>query len=48
MEKSRMRELGKSRVAQIKMADVCNCTVIGIVAIWGVWISTSLLIRFIQ
>jgi hypothetical protein len=48
MKRSRMHELGKSRVAQIKMADVCNSTVIGIIAMWVVWVSTSLLIRFLQ
>jgi len=48
MERNRMHELGKSRVAQIKMTDVCNSTVIGIIALWVVWVSTSLLIHFIQ
>ena len=48
MEKNRILELGKSRAAQIKMTDVCNSTVIGILALWAVWGSTTILIRFMQ
>lgn len=48
MEKNKIHELGKNRVSQIRMADVCNSTVIGILALWVVWVSTSLLIRFMQ
>lgn len=47
MKEKRMHELAKSRVAQIKMADIFNGAVIGIFALWAVWVSTSLLIRFI-
>lgn len=48
MRKNRISELGKSRVSQIKMVDICNSAVIGILALWSVWVSTSLLIRFLQ
>jgi hypothetical protein len=48
MKRKRMQELGKNRVTQIKMADICNSTVVGILAIWVVWLSSSLLIRFMQ
>jgi len=46
MNKNRMQEVGKSRVAQVIMADVCNGTVIGIIALWVIWVSTSVLIHF--
>jgi len=48
MKNNRMHELGKSRVANIRMSEICNSTVMGILALWSFWISTSLLIRFIQ
>ena len=48
MSKNIKIELGKSRVSQIKMADVCNSTVIGIFALWVVWVSTSLLINLVK
>ncbi len=48
MKKKRRHELGKDRVAQTKMTDICNGSVLGILAIWVVWLSTSLLIRFMQ
>lgn len=46
MDEDRRHELAKARVAQIKMADICNSTVIGILALWLVWVATSVLIRF--
>jgi len=48
MKENRMHELGKSRVLEIKMADICNSAVIGTVALWAVWVSTSLLIHFMK
>lgn len=48
MDKNRMYELGKSRVAQIKTTDVCNRVIIGILTLWAVWASTSVLIDFIR
>ena len=48
MNKSRVHELGKDRVAQIRMADIFNHVVIGILTIWAIWVLTSLLIRFIR
>ena len=48
MKRNRKHEFGKSRVAQITKEEVCNSTVIGIIALWVVWVSTSLLIRFLQ
>jgi len=46
MKNNRMYELGKSRVSDIKLTDICSSTVIGIFSLWAVWISTSLLIHF--
>ena len=46
MKKTRIRELGKDRLTQIKMADICNSMVIGVFALWVIWVSTSLLIHF--
>lgn len=46
MNENRMHELGKNRVAEIKMADIFNSAVIGTFALWLVWVSTSLLIYF--
>jgi len=48
MKNDRIDELGKNRYAQVKIADVCNRTVIGAFVLWIMWISTSLLIRFMQ
>lgn len=48
MKENRMQELGKKRVMEIRMSDICNSAVIGILALWLVWVSTSLLIHFIQ
>jgi len=48
MGKNRMHELGKSRVVQIRPAEVCISFIIGVITVWGIWISSSLLIRFIQ
>jgi hypothetical protein len=44
MEKNRIHEREKSLLAEIKMTDVCNRTVIGVFVLWVVWVSTSLLI----
>ncbi len=46
MKENRMHELGKQRVLEINPVDICNRAVIGTFALWLVWISTSLLIRF--
>ena len=48
MKNERMQELGKERYAQITMANICNSTVIGIVALWIIWVSTSLLIHIVR
>jgi len=48
MNENRMHELAKDRVAQIKMTDICNSTVIGVFALWLVWVATSVLIRFVR
>jgi hypothetical protein len=48
MNEDRIHELAKDRVAQIKMADICNSAVIGIIALWLVWVATSVLIRFVR
>ena len=45
---NRIHELGKSRVAKIKMSDICNSAVLGIFALWVVWVSTSLLIHIFR
>jgi len=47
MKDYRKEELGKTRHHQLRMADVCNGTVIGILALWMIWVSTSMLIHFI-
>ena len=48
MKENRMHELGKSRVSEIKMTDIWNSAVIGIFALWVVWVSTSMLIHFMK
>ncbi|MDX1776273.1 MAG: hypothetical protein R3297_06800 [Desulfobulbales bacterium] len=48
MKRIRKHEIGKSRVTQITREDVGTCTVIGIIALWVVWVSTSLLIHFFK
>ena len=48
MKENRMHELAKNRMSEIKMADICNSAVIGIFALWAVWVSTSLLIYFMK
>jgi len=49
MQKYRMEhDHGKSRVAQMNMADICNGTVIGGFVLWSVWVATSLLLHFMQ
>jgi len=45
MKNERIRELGKERYEQITMVNICNSTVIGIFALWIIWVSTSLLIH---
>ena len=45
MKNAKMIDLGKNRHAQVKMSDICNGAVIGIFALWVVWISTSVLIH---
>jgi len=46
MKENKMHEIGKNRHAQVKMSDICNSAVIGIFALWMIWISTSVLIHF--
>ena len=48
MRNSRMLEHGKNRVSQIKAEDIYNRAVIGIFALWSVWATTSLIIKFMQ
>jgi len=48
MNENRMHELAKGRVSQIKMADICNSTVIGIFSLWLIWVASSVLIRFVR
>jgi len=48
MNENRIKELSKNRYEQINMADICNSAVIGIFALWVIWVSTSLLIHFIR
>jgi hypothetical protein len=43
-----MREQGKARAAEIKMIEVFNSTVVGIVTLWLVWVSSSLLIHIFK
>ena len=43
-----MQELGKKRVLEINLVDICNSAVIGIFALWMVWVSTSVLIHFMK
>ena len=46
MKENKMYELGKNRVSEIKMGDICNSAVLGTFALWLVWVSTSVLIHF--
>ena len=48
MAKNRMQELGKKRVAEVRMADIFNGAVIGIIALWSFWFSSTVLIRFVH
>ena len=48
MKENRIHELNKKRAAEISMSDICNGTVLGIFALWVVWVSTSLLIHFVR
>ena len=48
MKNNRLYELGKSRVSEINKADILNSTVLGIFALWAVWLSTSLIIHFVR
>ena len=48
MKTEKMRELERNRTEQINMADICNSAVIGIFALWVIWVSTSLLIHFFR
>ena len=45
MKDESIQELGKARNEQITLANICNSTVIGIFALWIIWVSTSLLIH---
>jgi hypothetical protein len=45
MKDYRKNEIGKNRHQQLKMKDVCNGAVIGLAALWMIWISTSVLIH---
>jgi len=48
MRSQKLRELERNRSEQINIADICNSAVIGIFALWVIWVSTSLLIHFIR
>jgi hypothetical protein len=48
MKEKRIDELGRDRMARVSKADVFNGTVIGILTLWVVWASTSLLIHFVR
>ena len=48
MKEKRIDELSRNRMSQISKADVFNGTVIGILTLWVVWASTSLLIHFVR
>ena len=48
MKTERMRELERNHSEQINVADICNSAVIGIFALWVIWVSTSLLIHFVR
>ena len=48
MNENIMHEMAKNRMSKIKMADICNSVVIGIFALWAVWVSTSMLIHFMK
>jgi len=48
MHKNWKHEIGKSRVMGINRKNLCFMAVAGILALWIVWISTSVLIHFIQ
>lgn len=48
MKRNRIHELGENRVKEIRMADIINGAVIGIIALWSVWFSSTVLIRFMQ
>jgi hypothetical protein len=45
MKDYRKNEIGKNRHQQLKMKDVSNATVLGLAALWMIWISTSVLIH---
>ena len=45
MKDYRINEIGKNRHQQLRMKDVCNAAVIGLAALWMIWISTSVLIH---
>ena len=47
MKDYRKDKIGKKRHQQLKMADVGNGIVIGIAALWMIWVSTSMLIHFV-
>ena len=45
MKDYRINEIGKKRHQQLRMKDVWNGAVIGLAALWMIWISTSVLIH---
>ncbi len=47
MKDYRMQKYDKSRVAHVNTSDVCLSAVIGVFALWLLWVSSSLLIHFV-
>ncbi|MFC1845131.1 hypothetical protein ACFLZ5_10140 [Thermodesulfobacteriota bacterium] len=45
MKDYRKDEIGKKRHAKLKTSEVCNGAVIGIAALWLIWVSTSVLLH---
>ena len=48
MDNKRMEELGKVRLSAFRLVDIVNGAAIGALAVWLLWISTSLLIHFMK
>ena len=48
MKTIRINELGRKRHAKIEMAEIFYGAVSGILALWSIWVSTSLLIHFVK
>jgi len=48
MQENWRQEHGKSRAVEINRTNICYGAVVGFLALWIVWISTSVLIHFVQ